>query len=226
MPKQAKILITATILLALVYIGYNTFSQDKEENINKNIITEKEVNLSAEDRKFYEDRLADANQRLLSAQTNDERFEILVYKGQQLAALGKLAEARDTYWVAVSQNGSNASAYTSLGNVFVEMNDYEQAQQAYRRAIELRPQNADFWLRYIVFEKEKMATSKEVLNSYYLDALGKTTNNIDIITSYATWLEKVGDISKSIEYWQKAVELNPGNKALYKAEITRLQKNL
>lgn len=82
----------------------------------------------------------------------------------------------------------------------------------------------------MLLKKDKEHASNDEINGLYIEALQKTqtllTSYVDIHTAYASWLESVGNLQASKEYWQKAINLNPDNKKQYQAEVDRLNKLL
>jgi cytochrome c-type biogenesis protein CcmH/NrfG len=59
-------------------------------------------------------------------------------QGQSSAQLLKLRQA-------VADNPQDAGAWVLLGNFYFDIDEYENAIQAYRKHLDLRPDNADVW---------------------------------------------------------------------------------
>jgi len=68
-----------------------------------------------------------------------------------------------------------------------------------------------------------MQASNEELNNLYREALDKTNNGVDIITSYAIFLETTGDLQGALDKWKQATVSNPTNKSVYATHIKRLE---
>jgi tetratricopeptide (TPR) repeat protein len=224
MNKQIKIgIIISSVMLLLVlgFAGLNYYLHDR------NIIKVKDPQLSQENIKIYEDRLSKINESLKEeGLSTDAKYDRYLYKGFQLQALGRLYEAYEQYEKARELKPDMANAYLSISLVLLEMNDNKGAAESIKKAIELRPDSADYWKRYILIEKEKFNASNDKLNDLYVQALNKTGENIDMITVYAQFLEEIGNLQPAKEYWQKAIEANPDRKALYQTEIKRVEEKM
>lgn len=198
--------------------------KDTRQKPQDNFINQIDRKLTAEDRKIFEDRLVLADQYIADAKDDQAKFDALFYKGAQLQALGKLAEARDVFLIAANVEPENYNIYVSLYLVFLDMTDYKSAETNIKKSIEKKSVNADAWKRYILLEVEKFQMPDVEIRKLYAQALQQAQPNIDVITDYAVYLEKVGDLEGAKEYWQKAIEAYPVNKVLYQQEIERLEK--
>jgi tetratricopeptide (TPR) repeat protein len=214
---KVKLAIAFAVIIVLGFAGYALYNRQKAD-----IITEKDPNLSSEDRKTYEDKLSEQDRLLAEAKDDNDKFDALMQQGFYLYGLGKYQESKDKFFGAVDVKPQEYTAFTALYEVQMAMNDNKGAQESISKAISLKKDSADLWKRYIVLEKDRFGADKDKLNGLYIEALRETRENIDIITSYAAFLESVDNLQASKEYWQKAVVSYPANKAVYEAEITRL----
>ncbi len=222
MPNKVKIGIIICLLL-LVAVGiFSWFAKNKEES---KFIREKDPQLTTENRKIFEDRLASSEQKLNNAQNDEDKFSWNMQIGYNLQALGKLSEAKRYFKDAIELKPENIVGYTALFQVQVDMTDYESARTSIKKAISLNPVNTDIWRKYILLEKEKFSASNDILNSFYLEALSKTNNSTDITTVYAEHLEASGNLQGALDQWKIATQQYPTNK-IYQAEVARLKKAL
>lgn len=130
-------------------------------------------------------------------------------------------------------NGSDAEAWATKASIHMQLGDLEAALSAAKDAVKYAPTNTGYWkleidiLRQMESKKGITTANPEYrskLEPVYVEALAKTSNNIEIIMPYAIFLEEVGDKQMAITYWQKAIEVNPAAKSSYEANIARLQK--
>jgi len=224
MNKELKIGLVAggvIVLLFALLFGLNHY------NYQKSLIRETERNLTEDERKIYEDRLVLADTELAKEDlTTESRFDLLMYKGFQLYGLGQLESAVNYYTQATKILPENVNAYVAIHTAQLDMNDIRGAQKSIRKALELSPTDPDIWKRYIVLEKERFNAGDEQINNLYIDALRETQGHVDIITSYAVFLESTEKFQASIEYWQQAQTLNPEAHGLYQGEIDQLNTKL
>jgi len=220
---KIKFGVIAAVFLFLIFAAYLYYAPIiKKNNEEKNFILEKEVQLSDNDKKTYEDRLNNAEQLLTNATNDEEKLNALMMKGFNLQALGRLNDAKLAFEAASKLKQDDFSPHKALFDIKVEMNDLDGARQSARKSIELAPHIADTWVRYIEFENFKMQTSNDSIGFLYIEALSKTNNHPDIVTNYARYLESIGNLQAAKEYWIKAGEINPPRAALYANEVARL----
>ena len=221
MPTRLKIGIIFSILLVLGIAGFAGY---KNWNSKTSFVKEINTKLSAQDRKIFEDRLADAQNKLKEAQTNDDKFGWEMQIGYNLQALGTLSEAQAAFEKAIEYNPASPIGYAALFQVQADRGDYDSAKKSIITAISKNPTSPDLWKRRIYFEIEKLHTSNDQISALYSEAVNQTNSNTDILTAYATWLESVGNLQAAKEYWQKAIVANPAGKKIYQGEIARLDK--
>jgi tetratricopeptide (TPR) repeat protein len=134
---------------------------------------------------------------------------------------------------ALGSDITSAEAWQLKSLIQVKLGDLNQAFSSASRAVSNEPTNTMYWkweISVVGMMKDKKgitATSVEfrtAIEPIYKEALVATKNNIEIVTSYAVFLEDVGDKKMAVEYLQKAIEINPPAKSSYELEIARLQK--
>ena len=221
--KQQILAIIACLLIVGGFVGYNQWNKYKKQT---SFIQEIDRNLSPEDRKVYEDRLVEAEKYIAEAQDNQAQSDALIYQAVQLSGLGQLALARDVFLEAVDINPENYNIYVHLYQVYFEMGDYKQAESGIQKSLELKSDNPDAWTRYILLEVEKFNRPEREIRDLYAQAGEAVLEKSDIYTSYARYLEKIGDLQGAKEYWQKAIESNPTGRNIYEAEIKRIDEKL
>lgn len=220
MNKEFKLGLVACLVLILLVAGFIWWPH---YNYQRNLIKSVDRHLSQEDQKTYEDRLAQANADLQKNDlSNEQRYNLLMNKGFQLYALGRLSEAVDAFADAARINSQDFTSYVAMYTAQLDMQDNRGAEKSILRAIELKPADADIWKKYIQLQMDRFAANNDQLNSLYQQALDKTHQSTDIVTAYASWLEKSGDLSKAKEYWQKAAIADSSNKKVYDAQIKRI----
>ncbi len=229
MNNPVKIGIIAAIAIFLVVVGTTLYSEKKEDD---KIVKKIERNFKTEDRKIFEDRVIDYKNKLEESKDDGEKYNLYLNLGQTEYTLGNLLESKQYYEEAIKLDSNQYDVYLGLFLTQVDMQDYSGAETSIRKAMSTRKGIADFWRRYIQMKIDRMNSSNEEVNRLYEEAIrevtqnGDAANKTDIYTSYATWLEKAGDPAKAIEYWKKAIEVNPETKSVYQAEIDRILKSL
>lgn len=224
MNKQVKIGVSISLFLIFLVgaiAGLNYYLTHKD------IVKEKDPGLTQEERKIYEDRLSEARTKLNDpGVTDDQKFNLYMQEGFQLYGLGKYVEATDAFTKASEIHKQDANPYIALYQVQFDMNDNKGAKASIKKSLELKNDSADIWKKYIGLEIDRFEISNEKADGLFQQAIEATKNNssqIDIITTYAQFLETVGNIQGAIDNWQKAIQLNNSNSAVYEQEIQRLK---
>jgi tetratricopeptide (TPR) repeat protein len=204
-------------IIALIFVCFALLVESDEA-----LISGKDPELSAEDRKVFEGKLSELEQILEIAENDDQKFNAYLRQGHYLFALGKYQHARRKFSLAADLKPEEHSAYAALYEVQMAMNDNLGAKESINKAISLRADIADNWRKLITLEKERNNAGSDRLNGLYIDALRETHSDINIITAYAAFLESIDNLQAAKEYWQLAITQNPAGKVLYDAEIMRI----
>ena len=107
--------------------------------------------------------------------------------------------------------------YNELYVINFARTDYFSAEQNLKQATKINPANTQAWRWYFELAEGYLGYSKDQLNSLYKEALEKSSQNVDIITLYAVYLEKNNDLVGAVTQWKKAIEINPAGQVQYQA---------
>ena len=226
MPKYYKFGIFAGILIIVVLMGFALSA--KKQQSQTNFVTEIQRNVTSEDRRVYEDRQADFLKKLSETNDDAEKYNIYLNLGFNSYVLGHLGDSKNYFEQAIQINADQYDVYQGLFHTQIDMEDYIGATASIKKAISIRKGNAGLWRDYIQFEIERVHAPNDFINNLFGEAItdttqrGDATNYTDVITTYASWLEKVGNLQEAVNYWKKAIESNPDRKVVFQAEITRL----
>jgi tetratricopeptide (TPR) repeat protein len=231
MNSNVRIGIVASALLLMAVLGFAQYNKTHQTQKN-NFKTDVPRNLTAEDKKIFEDRISEYKNKLKESKDDAEKYNLFLQIGFNEYAQGHLQASKDSFLEAIKINAEQYDVYVGLFQTQVDMNDYFGAEQSIKKAISIRKGIADLWRRYIQLKIDHENASNDEVTRLFEEALKDTTqqgdvaNYVDVVTFYAPWLEKVGDIPKAIEYWKKAIDANPESKTIYQAEIDRINKQL
>lgn len=221
-------LIILAFLLVLISSVYTTYYF-----INKHQI-EKFTNFT--DPKFTNEELSVINSKILELESlisssNIENNKTDLYKlemelSSQYKLRGRLLDSKNTLLQASKLLPENSTPWGELYNVENLRGDYDSASKSIQKAIELNPSNSQYWRWYIELKQGPLKTEESELLDIYSQAVDKTSGNIDIITIYASYLEKQNDLVGAVAQWKRAIEKNPAGATQYQAEIARIQNKL
>lgn len=217
------LLIAVIIIIVILGIKHKTNSNSEGSDGNK-VVSEQLVNLSAEERKLVESQLAGYQEQVksLDGDALKKDREAVYYKiaGAQYK-LGKYQNAIDTLDRISSEGRAQSRVWGLYANIYQDMGNKDKAKEAAKEALALDKENPDLWLQVIELSE---GVSNDDIKKMYEDAINRTDQNAEVITSYAKFLEKIGDKPGAILMWQKAGQVDSKDKAQYDAEISRLQK--
>lgn len=151
------------------------------------------------------------------------------YKGDLLAAKGDTVGALEIYDKAISLNPDNIGALNNSAYFMslIPGSDLEKAQRYSSRAIKAEPNNPTFLDTYawILYKRGDMALARQYIDAtvrVYEEEIEDNADNPSYVVS-ADIYDHAGDIyfsngeiEKAVEFWQKALEINPDNAAVRK----------
>lgn len=120
---------------------------------------------------------------------------------------GRLKEAELRYLQAVEIDSMSFDTWSNLQVLYTEREDYDNAEKACRRLIELKPQDASLLLRLgnVLFKAKKYVDAKRVYEmALQTDSLGSDAYN-DLGNIYYM----TGDYRAAIGEYEKALQMKP-----------------
>ena len=132
-----------------------------------------------------------------------------------LTILKQYDKAIADYTKAVENNPNHGWAYYYRGLAYYNLGQYDLAIQDYDKAIELNPNNSDAYssreLAYVALGKTQGADSDSAEANEINPAL------VDDPLKRGDELFNAGDYAKAVEFYNKAIELDPNNAAAYQS---------
>jgi tetratricopeptide (TPR) repeat protein len=217
----AIIIVIIVVLLVKNKGGNHTTTTSDGQN---QIVTERVTNLSSQERQLLESQMAGYVEQLkkLDGDQFKEQRDGINYKLAGIEyKLGKYQDSLDTLNKISTESKQQAQIWALKTNIYRDMGDNAKALDAANNALKLDRESPKFWLAVIDLSTDK---SNDEQKHQYEEALKLTQNDIDVVVSYAKFLEKIGDKPGAISFWQKAGQFDDKNKANYDAEIKRLQQ--
>ncbi len=128
-------------------------------------------------------------------------------RGNTLAALNRIAEARQSYQRAIELNPSLAIAHYGLGLLDYRNKNYDGAAQSFRIAVTCAPNwsEAHAQLGNALFQEDK---TEEAIDCYRR-ALALNPNDVQTHSNMGLALYDLGLADEAIEHCRRAIALNP-----------------
>ncbi len=224
MRKPYIFIILGVLVLLTIGLGLYFFNPIQKPGVK---LPDKARNLPAAARDIYEQKLKEAQGYLNTLDTKNPNYNNLamntyMFMAQQYFGLGKLDLSKQYYEKALALDNRQQQLWVGLAEVQVDAGEPAAAQETLKKALEINPEVADIWLRYITLS-QSMGMQKQDIEQELSQALEKTKRHADILIKAAQFYEQQGNAPEALKYWKEALERDPGN-ALIKQEIQRLEK--
>ncbi len=222
MKKLSKVKVVGFVLL-IVLIAIGVFVGAKVILKQRSLILVKQVSISAEDKRIYEDRIQKRleGMKTIALGDNLERGNYYLSIANDQMSLGLLGEAEKSIKEAVKLSPENPAFLQAYATILDQMNNSEDAIGVIDKALTIRPQVLDYWNLKVTIMQHLDMDIKEI-KSVYEEAIQKVDPTINAITAYARYLESIGDTQGAIDQWNAAITKNADGKSMYQPEITRL----
>jgi tetratricopeptide (TPR) repeat protein len=220
--KKIILAVVAIIILGAVYVGATQWNKNNRPSSDYKL---NEIDrLEAEEQKrILEDQLADYEKRAADLKTDataSDKYTVYIKLAELQNRLGKFQDAINSVDKIAGDNQGNSRIWVTYANSYKGLGNNGQAIDRAGKALSIDDENVDAWRIMIELSQN---TDQAALNDLYMKALPKTNNDIEIVKSYARFLEKTGDIAKAVAYWETARNVDPANAEEYNKEITRLR---
>lgn len=181
--------------------------------------------LSGENRAQMMKELADFKKELSAKKLRGESVsgQLILDIGIRYETLGALWKAYPYVLHATRREPTNASAWSHLASLRESMTLYRPAADAWREAIERDPKNALFYER-LAYLHDHWLNDDFTANGVYLEGLVRAGNPPGLMSTYAQFLEEIGENNTALLYWKALREKDPLDTEIQK-HITNLEKS-
>jgi len=125
--------------------------------------------------------------------------------------------------LARSKNPQDARFSRNLAIAYANLNNFAEAEQAFREAFRLAPIQPEYWLELGELYSFKIQ-DKEKARLFYLEALERSSQNLNVVKAYANFLGDIEkDYSEAIKHWQILADKDKKNQVDYLAKIEELK---
>jgi tetratricopeptide (TPR) repeat protein len=192
----------------------------------KGKVYKEEKNLTSQKKQELETKIIDFKSRAknLSKETDDNQFnDVYAQLANAYREVGDYKEALNVLDKTSERNENSSEVWSLYSDIYKDMKNIPKARESIKKATEIESDKIKYWQKLIELSQDQ---GTQVLNDLYVNALAKTFDRIEIVVDYARFAEKTGNLQVSLEYWQKAAELNRDNKNVYLIEADRIAKAL
>lgn len=230
-PKKINSIIFVIILVLVIgAIGYYLWPRDNQPSVKPDDnqvvdLSEFKViqdNLTEEEKQDYFSRF-ESIQKTLDQDPNN--FDALLQLGMIKKYIGDYKGA-EAAWVKVGEiTPKNSTSFGNLADLYANfLKDYDKAIIAYQTAITNSLNEVknilfyrnfhDFYLNYL--------NDKQTAEQVLLEGIESNSGNSELFILLAGFYRDEGNISKAIEYYEKALEIDPED-YLVEEELEKLK---
>lgn len=220
--KQLVGLVVGAIIV--VVGGYGIWLLTNPADPYKGLVTERPIELDESTREYFEQRLATTMAAIEAAESRGEEVDLNLYlsAASDAHSLGHLATAREMLEKQLAGNPINYVAWNNYALVLEAMEDYENADEAYRKTIEIQAGVPKYYEDYADFLLEHYPERRDELKALYEDDLARRDQTVWNMTGLGDWYAEGGECDKAVDHYEVAVVLDPENQAL-KDDMERLE---
>ncbi|MEZ4180143.1 MAG: tetratricopeptide repeat protein [Candidatus Doudnabacteria bacterium] len=191
---------------------------------SENTVKEELVNLSAEDRAILEQKVVTYKEEVNNLKADvsaEDKLSAYMRLASLQNQLGQYSDALATLNKIAQDYQDSAKLWSLYSNIYDGMRDQNRSIEAIKKAISLEESNPRYWFLYFKIVTDISTEEREAL---YQEALTKTENNINIVKSYAEYLESIDNKEAAIATWEQAKQVDPDFANEYQSEIDRLRQ--
>ena len=158
----------------------------------------------------YNDAQAEASKLLKHFSHSATLYNIL---GSVNRELGKLDEAIQAYYTALSIKPKYAEAYYNMGNALKEKGDLDAALKAFRQAVSLKPRfvEAHYNIGNILVSQNELETAEEV----YKKVIAVEPSHVKAYINLGYVLKNLSKFDEALATYKKARAIDPQNAMIY-----------
>ncbi|MEK7529857.1 MAG: hypothetical protein AAB570_02940 [Patescibacteria group bacterium] len=173
-------------------------------------VNEETLDLPAEVRAQWE---AQYDTALSSLEYDPEDLSANVTLAVLELSLGRYADARERMEFVLSRNQLNAVNWTVFGDVALKMGDYEAAELAYLKSLEISvDQQVIFKLEQVW--REHLPSQTDNIEALYRDAIAAEGQKRFYLVQLAAWYEERDRLDEAASHLKVASDLEPDNEEL------------
>ena len=133
--------------------------------------------------------------------------------GQDYEVIGRLDLAEDAYDRAALQNETSFIPQANLGSLYQTRKEFDKSERAYRKAIALEPTEVSTYKKLAELYRYRMMDDGKA-RGVYIEGLASTHNHPDLMRTFASFLEQIGERTEAKLYYAELLKQNPQDQSL------------
>lgn len=180
----------------------------------RGLTLQSDIQMEDDVRTILEQRIA-TTQASIKAQSGNEDMDTNLYLllAGDANLLGDLVLERETYEAYFEMNNINYMVWNNYANVLQQMGDNEKAEEAYRKAIELNP-NEEYYRDLIDHIRKTSNDREDEVLEILKEGVAEEGQTTWFMVMMAQWYMADGDCEQALAHYRVAETLSPGNEGL------------
>ncbi|MEK9156557.1 MAG: hypothetical protein AAB448_00225 [Patescibacteria group bacterium] len=222
--RQQIIGVIVGVVIVVVAV-YGIWLVANPANPYKGLVTDRPTGMDEATREYFEQRLATTMAAIEAAEASGEEVNLDFYlsAASDAYSLGDLVTTREMLEKQLEGNSINFVAWNNYALVLEDMGDYENAEVAFRKTLEIESGIEKYYVDYTDFLLAHFPERREDLKTLIetnLELGGQTVWNM---VALGDWYALEGKCDKAVDHYEVAVVLEPTNQAL-KDDMATLKK--
>ena len=207
-PLILGVCISIIALWFLIPAGVSTIKKSQDYS-SRSVVS---VSLPADEKRKLEKEITDIKNAIRSSNKGGEETYAKQYRelGVRYVRLGMLGKAVEAYDDALREEPKHAETLLAKAEVLASMKEFEKAEQTYREAIDIQPNDQTAYVKLAGMYHYRM-NDPETARGVYLEGLTRSNNDINLLRSFATYLEIAGRPEEAYLYWDAIYKKNPAD---------------
>ncbi len=129
--------------------------------------------------------------------------------------IGDFEGARDAWEYASVIRPANSVSFGNLGELYWRyLHQYLQAEMNWKMSIKNDPSNSGMYISLSGIYFYSMKEKNEFADDILMEGIEKNPQNRDLLKALARLYEQRNEYAKAIEWWQKALDKDPGDTSI------------
>ena len=111
-----------------------------------------------------------------------------------------------------AQHPEDAEAWTQLGNLYFDSDNFEKSIEAYRKALAIKPDNADVWTDLGVMYR-RSGKPDEAIKAFDRAIAINPGHEVSRFNKGVVLMHDLNDIEGAVRAWEELVTVNPAAKS-------------
>ena len=147
-----------------------------------------------------------------SLQNNPDDFNSWVTLGILKKTVNDYEGARDIFIYAGQIRPKSSPPFANLGDLYANfLNEPGKAEEMYKKAIANDPGEINYYFGLADVYRYRIPGKEALYEQTLLDALNKFTDDVNLISSLASYYRQTNQTQKAIQFYEKLVKLSPNN---------------